>query len=145
MMKETGLEYKTCCIGQVSLHPAKTGRDIRLAFFHRGDAPPWKLLPLPEIWSKNNSITIDICITIDFAPPLKKIPRRKPAKEIPSWWVEMREVNHNIPDFCSSLKYTYKNFPCVYTLMPDPPTMMSWDEGGKPQYSWYLQLSRIHL
>ena len=25
-----------------------------------------------EIWSENNSITEEICITIDFAPPLKK-------------------------------------------------------------------------
>ena len=32
-----------------------------------GSFTPWKLLPLPEIWSENNSITID------FAP-LKKFP-----------------------------------------------------------------------
>ena len=36
-----------------------------------GSLPPWKLLPLPEIWSENNRITMEICITIDFAP-LKK-------------------------------------------------------------------------
>ena len=40
--------------------------------------PPSETLPLPEIWSENNSITKEICTTIDFAPPLKKIPRRKP-------------------------------------------------------------------
>ena len=37
-----------------------------------GILPPWKLLPLPEIWSQNNSITKEICITIDFASPRKK-------------------------------------------------------------------------
>ena len=41
---------------------------------------PSKLLPLPEIWSENNHITKDICITI-LPPPLKKIPRRKPEVE----------------------------------------------------------------
>ena len=58
-----------------------------LAFFHRGKGargapwgslPPSETLPLPEIWSENNSITKEICITIDFAPP-EKIPERKPA------------------------------------------------------------------
>ena len=41
--------------------------------------PPLRLL-LPEIWSENNrkiSITKEICITIDFAPP-EKIPGRNP-------------------------------------------------------------------
>ena len=49
--------------------------DIRtetLAFFHRGgQGAPSETLP-PEIWSENNrkiSITKEICITIDFAPP----------------------------------------------------------------------------
>ena len=55
-----------------------------LAFFHGGGVPPrgslspWKLSSLPEIWSENNSITKEICITIDFAL-LKKIPGRKPV------------------------------------------------------------------
>ena len=41
-----------------------------------GSLPPWKLLPVPEIWSENNSITKEICITIDFAP-LEKNPGDK--------------------------------------------------------------------
>ena len=41
--------------------------------------PPLKTFPLPGIWPENNRITIEICITIDFAP-LKKIPRRKPEE-----------------------------------------------------------------
>ena len=43
--------------------------------------PPRRLLPPPEIWSENNrkiTVTKEICITIDFAPP-EKIPRRKPV------------------------------------------------------------------
>ena len=41
-------------------------------------APPKTFAP-PEIWSENNSITVEICMTIDFALPLKTVPRRKPA------------------------------------------------------------------
>ena len=64
----------------------KGGLMISLAFFHRGQgaplkqfalpsetfASPQRLLPPPEIWSKNNrkiSITIEIRITINSAPP----------------------------------------------------------------------------
>ena len=53
-------------------------------FFPQGGqgAPPEAVCPLqtllpPEIWSENNSIAKEICITIDFAPP-EKIPGRKP-------------------------------------------------------------------
>ena len=66
-------------------------RSLLVAFFHRGEgqgSAPLKqfshfrnFCPPPEIWSENNrkiSITIEICITIDFAP-LKKIPGRKPG------------------------------------------------------------------
>ena len=42
--------------------------------------PPENFCPLPEIWSENNSITKEICITIDFPLSVKKIPRRKPLK-----------------------------------------------------------------
>ena len=48
---------------------------LLLAFFHGGRGRPLrqfaprKLLPLPKTWSENNSITKEICITVDFAPP----------------------------------------------------------------------------
>ena len=62
---------------------------LHSGFFPQGGkgAPPEAVCPSlgdfcpPEIWSENNrqiSITKEICITIDFAPP-EKIPGRKPA------------------------------------------------------------------
>ena len=43
--------------------------------------PPPRDICLPELWSENNiSITIEICMSIDFAPS-EKIPGRKPASE----------------------------------------------------------------
>ena len=46
-----------------------------------GGGAPLKTFALPGIWSENNRITIEICITIDFAP-LEKIPRRKPVSKM---------------------------------------------------------------
>ena len=43
--------------------------------------PPPRDICLPELWSENNiSITIETCMSIDFAPS-EKIPGRKPASE----------------------------------------------------------------
>ena len=61
------------------------GHPVLLAFFHGGGGAgerPLRQFAPPEIWSENNrkiSITKDICITIDFAPPPEKNPGRKPV------------------------------------------------------------------
>ena len=67
---------------------------LPLAFIHKGTLPlrqfpPWKLLSFPEIWPKNNSITKEICITID--PPPRKNSQKKARVLWITKWVKKDE------------------------------------------------------
>ena len=63
-------------------------QEVALAFSHGGrGGAPWGSLPLPEIWSENNRITIEICIAIDSPP--EKNSQGKPGLEWPLWLLKL--------------------------------------------------------
>ena len=65
---------------------AKVNLQVLRLLLHYQIIPDTRQFPprdfcLPELWSKNDiSITIEICMSRDFAPS-EKIPGRKPASE----------------------------------------------------------------
>ena len=65
--KDTSIAAFTCFA--VMVYPGFLPQGGQGGALPEAVCPPENFCPPAEIWSENNSITKEICIAIDFAPP----------------------------------------------------------------------------